>query len=699
MQGVSRVVEGLIQQMRTADKEDRGGLAGQIESSLKPLEGAMRANIASTGADRNPHQVEFLKQLDSYRTQYKGIMMPSKEELAQAKRDAATAARGERTAERNDQRPLVTRQDLIDVTKSIFGDRVRVGSGYRSQAQQDAIHSRTKAKVSAHTDSLAQDFPTGPVSDAVGKQMALQLENTLKQRGIPTKLVQYENGKNGNGTGPHIHVGLAKGTRYASGSDKDGTLTSGRIDLSNENLAVKNADKELKSTFSDLKLATSEAVFKEGTTAAEAAFEKWKQALITQVDQEIATSGGMSDGQQAERKAERDAQIKAKRDELDSAVFDGILKNFDAQKKAIDKAFNEKTRASREGVTRAQSTIEGFGYYSNRNRIPDYVQTLAANRLGRAQESAARDKLNKLPETIKDSQALLSQMNATLSHTENKAEAETLKVKIDELTASIKDLRAEKEALDQSFGAGDLVPKTVREGLDQAITAYRETHNLTNSFSQDLIDNMGGALTTVHEGLTTMFGDILSGSTSVLAAFGNFVQGMIKFMIQLAAKALATKVFDLILSTIGSAAGGKISASSAPLGPPITVAFEGGGNIGGGWVPGLLGGGGRVTQGSATRDSVRAMIAKDEWVVNKKATDSVGHDFMRRLNSQGAAALDAMRGSPIILPQGKNETNVYVVKPNERPQLGKNDILLVVHEDILANGETKKLIHHVSQGG
>ena len=103
--------------------------------------------------------------------------------------------------------------------------------------------------------------------------------------------------------------------------------------------------------------------------------------------------------------------------------------------------------------------------------------------------------------------------------------------------------------------------------------------------------------------------------------------------------------------------------------------------------------------GSSTRDSVNAKIAKDEWVINKKAVDSVGHDFMAQLNSQGASALDAMRGSPIIVPQTPQETNVYIVKPDEKPQLGKHDILMVMHEDILANGETKKLIHHVARNG
>jgi hypothetical protein len=46
----------------------------------------------------------------------------------------------------------------------------------------------------------------------------------------------------------------------------------------------------------------------------------------------------------------------------------------------------------------------------------------------------------------------------------------------------------------------------------------------------------------------------------------------------------------------------------------------------------------------------------------------------------------------------KQETNVFVVKPDSQPAMGPNDVLVTVHEDILQGGATKKLIKQVAQG-
>ena len=276
----------------------------------------------------------------------------------------------------------------------------------------------------------------------------------------------------------------------------------------------------------------------------------------------------------------------------------------------------------------------------------------------------------------------------------------------------IRALREEKAQLDAQLSAGGLIPTSLSDGLQQAIQSYREAQGLTRTFKEELIHNLGGALETVHEGLTTMFTDIMSGSKTVLQAFGDFVQGMIQYMIQLAARALATQVFNMLLNVAAAWAGSGTGSSGASgfnldisggtgfnsVGPGGAFGFTGMTNIGG--VPydgrgrAQLLGGGRVMNGSSQKDSVNARIARDEWVVQGPAVRSVGHEFMANLNAHGAAALDALRSAPIIQAPHQ-EVAVYVTQPNIPRQLGKNDILVAVHEDLLQGGETSKLVKHV----
>src|SRR3546814_6227096 len=73
------------------------------------------------------------------------------------------------------------------------------------------------------------------------------------------------------------------------------------------------------------------------------------------------------------------------------------------------------------------------------------------------------------------------------------------------------------------------------------------------------------------------------------------------------------------------------------------------------------------------RDSVATKLARHEFVVQKSAVDSVGVDFMRDLNRRGARALQGLNSNVIPLKPTNVETNVYVIPPTEKPQLGPQD--------------------------
>lgn len=71
---------------------------------------------------------------------------------------------------------------------------------------------------------------------------------------------------------------------------------------------------------------------------------------------------------------------------------------------------------------------------------------------------------------------------------------------------------------------------------------------------------------------------------------------------------------------------------------------------------------------------------------------------INRHGAKGLARMGAVGTNLTSISAPRQETNVYVVQEKQRPPLGKNDILVAVHEDILQDGVTKKLVKQVAQG-
>lgn len=697
---------GIADQLRSASAEDRVTLMARLEKILTPLERILVRNIG-TNPEKNPYQTTALETLRQIRQGALATVKPGKE--------AATPVGKTR---------MITAGDILRIAQEVSPGIRTDGSERRSRAWQNAAHAAGKTPADAdhsfHTrnDGVAKDLP-GSWGKQAGEALAASMNARAKAEGLKITY-KWESGHGKNqGTGEHIHGQALKNQRVAFDGDARADAAERRQDISTDKLGLGVKTDKLQSSLRSLGDATTEEAFKAAALASETALNEWATQLKAVSEEELITTGALPnqiadrrrevDNQIAQKREEMVAQIKRKAEDFQKDQLKTILKSLDNMLDAAQLAFDQAMQPAADRITALQAQAEGLGFASNAGNVPDYVQALQDRRIAVAQEDQARERSARLPTLIDSNRASLFEAETKFAIMDKslvpKEEQDAAKNKITELTAAIAALRVEKQNLDLALGAGGLVPTTLSEGLNQAIEAFQLATNSGQSFTDMLIQNMGGALTNVSDGLTEMFTNIMTGSMTVLEAFKGFVQGMIKYMIQLAARAVALKVFNLLLNAVGAGASGSLSTvsggSAGGAAAPAAGAFgfNGAANIDGEWVPALMGGGGRVTKGSATRDSVKANIAKDEWVINSRATKSVGHDFMAKLNNQGAAALDAMRGSPIIVPQGKQEVNVFVVKEGEKPQLGKNDILLAVHEDIMSGGETKKLIHHVAQGG
>jgi TP901 family phage tail tape measure protein len=252
--------------------------------------------------------------------------------------------------------------------------------------------------------------------------------------------------------------------------------------------------------------------------------------------------------------------------------------------------------------------------------------------------------------------------------------------KVRDIRREIAGLSNDNATLKASFQ--DLIPQDLGTSMDMMLEQWKEAHGLNMTLNQDLTDMAGKGLDAAYQAMTGFFTDIISGAKSVKAAFGDMVKGILQAMEQLVAEFIAKKIFQFILSALG---GGDPGADS------IGYIWNGGEAVKGAW-------GGEHIQGPVEgRDSVHRMLAPGEFVMRKAAVRSVGVANMRKINEMGANALQA-HGMPQAAPVNQ-QVAVYVVKEDQKPQMGPKDVLVAVHDDILKNGQTKKLIKLVSQGG
>jgi len=272
-------------------------------------------------------------------------------------------------------------------------------------------------------------------------------------------------------------------------------------------------------------------------------------------------------------------------------------------------------------------------------------------------------------------------------------------------------LKTERDALATALSAGGLVPTTIGQGLTAAADQYRQANDLGKNFKDTVIMNIGGGIETLHNSFTDLFTTLTTGSGSALGAFASFAKGVMTYIAQMAAKFAASQIMNLVLSLVGSSfsAGITSGANSAlnaatPSTTKLDTSILGStaslfGNYEGGPALTRLRGG-EVMNGDDKRDSVNTKLAKGEYVMQKSAVDSVGTQFMARLNTRGADALKSQQSSvqPMMMAP-EQKMSVYVVAPEQKPSLSKSDVLVAFAEDVLQNGETKKLIKFVSQGG
>lgn len=698
-----REVQAAITQIASManDQPEKKALSDRALGTLTTLDKKIE-EVLKRSLQQSSRQFLLAAQTDitSLRKQITGLNTPTSDEKRAAEKAEREAAKG----------PKLTQAELDRLASQFLGAGFSLGSGVRSAAEQNALFRAGKtpadASGSSHSNGgLARDFKIASnVSNEQAKQLATALRNYFKNLGLDV-FVQFETGKGKyQGTGRHIHVSAKKGTRFKGSDGGSDSAAMDQFAAAMDDAQLALDKRELNEALKDLANATTQEALQAAIGRTQAAMKKVQQDLRNKAENELSKAGvGPGFPQYQERMNQLNEEIAQMNSEYQRKLVDGILKGTKKTFEATITAFERKLFDAQVPVQLADAAAKGLNYASLQGRVPDYVSQLAANRTAKAQEAADRAKLDALPSVIQDlqnqitnlsSQMMAGIMSGTLTDPE---EIQRVKDQIQGLTDKMLQLKMTKEELTAAFNAGNLIPTTFTDGLKQAFEAFNQLNGANRSFVEQVNGELGGAINQLHGGLSTLFSTVLTDASSAGSAALAFGRMIVQMITQIVAKIIATQIIKLLGQIFGAFGGGPVGGAGAPSGetnvptPGQIGPFYQGGPVG-------YASGGHVREGHNMRDSVFAKLSKGEWVINRRAVDSVGHEFMADLNARGKTAVDSVAASgPSLNFNPKQEVNVWMVKPDEKPQLGPQDVLVVWQDDVLNNGQSRRLIESIAR--
>lgn len=249
-----------------------------------------------------------------------------------------------------------------------------------------------------------------------------------------------------------------------------------------------------------------------------------------------------------------------------------------------------------------------------------------------------------------------------------------------DLTKKIEDLDIDIVELDYSInGLKDETKKSswgkFSTGAGAALSNWRKDRQET--IGPGWMTNFGADLTKtgieeLETGFADLFTTVVDGSKKAGDAFKDMARSVLTAMRDIAIQKMATAAVNTMFSFGGMASGGLV------LGP------------------------------EKNRDSVPTMLMPGEFVMKKSAVDTLGADYLNRLNNSNGSVIST---SSAFVESAKGNTtsggstgtggvvNVYVVGQQQQQQMTPNDVVVTITNDMLKGGQTKKLVKQIAMGG
>jgi TP901 family phage tail tape measure protein len=376
-----------------------------------------------------------------------------------------------------------------------------------------------------------------------------------------------------------------------------------------------------------------------------------------------------------------------------SAQFSGVQRQSLSFRQAADQDVKDQADFARQ--QRRQLELDAFAAQAQAERI-------TLNNRQAAQEAEVAGFRN-LPESAPERERAQKALNQTLN------EQLALTGRIGELERDQTKNAEDRLETESRINAKKATPLTLGEGILDANANYIRMHDET----AQALDGYNQMISTTQNNLAGFFDTILTKSASAGEAMKAFARSFLQSILSIMEQQAALSLVKSILGAFGSAGASSAGAGAdVQVGGPMDLgsgtvtalpAIQGGvvgeGVITRGGAISRFAGGGRVNGPVSTRDSVLALLKPGEVVMNDGAVSAVGEDFLNGLNAQGNRVIS--RSQPAPAPKRDrvpDHVNVWVVAPDQKPQLGPRDIVATISDDITRGGTTKQLIRQVALG-
>ncbi len=418
--------------------------------------------------------------------------------------------------------------------------------------------------------------------------------------------------------------------------------------------------------------------------------------------------------------------------DLNNELFDkeqkAIRRRFENQGKRVLNSGEMFKGLNKELSARAQEAANNSG-------IPQEYAQYGQGIGGFFARQAAEAKSGVVLHQLKQKKLALDFIN--LQSVEARFKKDSANYKVPEVEAKLAEQRKrvadlDAQILDPNTSRKDELRQTrqdLQASIDLKIKALEQHKALVKDYEEERqrlladIENLKDDLATVDEnalafknsfaagrqaldaGLSTIFGDWASGmiqnTEDVKDAFEAMGKSILQSMLKVLTDRTATMFTDMLFGKADGSTGlgmlGNLGLSLFGGKSDGAMSF---GMSNGGMVKGYSGGG-YVSGTGIGRDSVPAMLMPNEYVLRPSATSALGKPFLDRLNATTTGSLKQLDGkaqAPQISVVQSPPTNVYVVSPDQANQMGANDVVVVIEDNISRNGSIKQLIKQVVSG-
>lgn len=261
----------------------------------------------------------------------------------------------------------------------------------------------------------------------------------------------------------------------------------------------------------------------------------------------------------------------------------------------------------------------------------------------------------------------------------------------------LNDVRRDTSADTEAAAKSEL---TLADAIQAANRAWMQRNGLMDAqgrmttVAEQVGEAWGQVLDGISGSLNQLFMDLAEGSMTAEEAFKKFGLSVIQMLMQMIAKAM---VFNMLQGLMGGEGG---SGGVGVLGKLLGMLF-GGGAATGTYIAGIkrAAAGEFVTGNAPFRDGQLRSVMPGEMILRASAVNQIGRDALEKVNALGNRRIAAgMPSLPAPAQPDGRPINIWAVLPEEKPQMGPNDVVAVISDDIRRRGTTRSLIKAISAG-